>query len=154
MVKRRTFQNKKSFQLTHLCFFHHNSLILLVKSKLSMHLLVKKITWLLLSTQWRHAPTNSLNIWNNRQMNSFHLNYQATETQWHVHLPYISSWPSTPLPRHNMQKSWLAAMEKIFPNVCSIFSLNSHFPRHILNSSYSWGGLNLTFFFNLQGIKN
>jgi len=51
-------------------------------------------------------------------------------------------------------KNWLAANgQKLIPKMCSILSLNSRFPRHILNLSYSWGGLNLTSIFSIQGIE-
>jgi len=45
-------------------------------------------------------------------------------------------------------------MEKLLPKMCFILSLNSHFPCHILNSSYLGRGLNPTSFLNYRESKN
>jgi len=133
--KKTYMKNKTSCQLTYFCPFHHTSSILLVKSKSSMHLLVKN----LLVTTFHSLATCTNKL-------SKHDEVYAYNTYLLGHLHHLIATTC-------IKTDW-RLMKKLYPKMCFIFPLNSHFPCLFLKLSYSKGGINLTSFFNRQRIKN
>jgi len=153
MAKKYTGQNKKSFQLTYYCSFYWISLILLVKSKSSMPLSTRNhlvITFFNGDMHQQKARIHEIiDKWIFLTLTiklSKHYDVYACHTYLFGYLNHLFAITCI--------KKLIGIWWKDSFSKCALFfSLISQFSRHILNSSYSGGGLNLTLFFNLQGIE-